>query len=211
MNKKLVAYVENEIFPIYENHVNCHRVDHVKQVIAKSLDLVKQIKDEKINIDMVYAVAAYHDIGLVEDRKTHHIIGARKLIEDKNLDAFFTTEQKKIMAEAIEDHRASLDGHPRNIYGKIVSSADRHWKLDEALCVMYRYRLKHNPDFTIDQIIDDAFNHVVDKFGANGYAHKTLYFKDKDYEKLITQLNDLTQNKDKFKRKFLEVNSFNSI
>ena len=34
-------------------------------------------------------------------------------------------EQRKIIGEAVEDHRASLSYEPRSIYGKIISEADR--------------------------------------------------------------------------------------
>ena len=52
---------------------------------------------------------------------------------DNNLRKFFTEEDIAIMAEAVEDHRASLGYEPRSVYGKIVSSADRNTLIDVPL------------------------------------------------------------------------------
>ena len=46
---------------------------------------------------------------------------------------FFKEEQRKIIAEAIVDHRASLEYEARSIYGKIVSSADREISVQNML------------------------------------------------------------------------------
>lgn len=58
---------------------------------------------------MVYVIAAYHDIGHHIDAKSHEIISAQILSEDKKLKKFFSEEQIMVMKEAIEDHRASKD------------------------------------------------------------------------------------------------------
>ena len=208
VNKELIKYVESNIFPLYEKHGCCHEISHIKEVIRKSLKLIEQVKDEPIDIDMVYTVGAFHDIGLIKDRKTHHLVGAQMLIADKALDKFFTKEQKQTMSEAIEDHRASLDGVPRNIYGKIVSTADRGWDLDEFLGTVYRYRLKYHPESTLEQVVEDGYDHTVKKFGKNGYAKEKVYFKDEDYEKFISELDKLIQDKAKFRERFLRVNGF---
>ena len=48
------------------------------------------------------------------------------LLKDDMLKQFFTEEEIKIMADAVYDHRASMEEEPRIIYGKIISSADRN-------------------------------------------------------------------------------------
>ena len=52
------------------------------------------------------------------DVNNHEKISANILKEDKNLKNFFTEEEIKIMAEAVFDHRASMKGNPKSIYGK---------------------------------------------------------------------------------------------
>ena len=95
---------------------------------------------------MVYVIAAYHDIGHHIDRENHEKVSADMLLKDEKLKDFFTNEQIEIMSIAVEDHRSSSDNIPRNIYGKIVSSADRNNTVEACLERSYFYGKKHNPD-----------------------------------------------------------------
>ena len=131
INKKLQDYIENNIFPSYKKNDLGHNLDHVKYVIERSLKFASKVTN--INYDMVYTIAAYHDIGHYIDAKNHEKISAEMLLADKNLRTFFSEDEIKIMSEAVYDHRASLEGEPRSIYGKIVSSADRNTLVDVPL------------------------------------------------------------------------------
>ena len=133
INSDLKDYIEKNIFPEYSKNEPAHNIDHIKYVINRSLKFASNL--ENINYDMVYVIAAYHDIGHYIDAKNHEKVSADMLLEDMNLRKFFTEEEIKIMSEAIYDHRASLEGEPRSIYGKIVSSADRNTLVEVPLNV----------------------------------------------------------------------------
>ena len=122
MNEELVQYVENEVFPLYNRNEEGHGINHIKTVIKRSLELAK---DYDVDLDMVYTIASYHDLGHYIDRKTHEIISAKIFMKDEKIRQWFTDEQRSIIKEAIEDHRASSNHEPRTIYGKIISTADR--------------------------------------------------------------------------------------
>ena len=64
---ELVKYIENEIFPLYERNEEGHGIGHIKTVIKRSLELAKKYD---VNLDMVYTIASYHDLGHYIDRKT---------------------------------------------------------------------------------------------------------------------------------------------
>ena len=204
ISKELQEYIEKNIFPSYDKNDLGHNIDHIKYVIDRSLKFAKHV--EKINYDMVYTIAAYHDIGHYIDAKNHEKVSSEMLLADKKLKDFFSDEQVKTMAEAVYDHRASMEGEPRSIYGKIVSSADRNTLVDNILKRTYAYRLKHNPDYTLEQIIEDSRKHVSDKFGKKGYASEKMYFDDPDYKKFLEEISSLVENKDLFKKRYLEVN-----
>ena len=70
MNSELEQYIEREIIPRYEHFDAAHRTDHVRTVIAQSLELAAHYDADP---DMVYTVAAYHDTGLARGRELHHI------------------------------------------------------------------------------------------------------------------------------------------
>ena len=110
------------------------------------------------------------------------------------------------MSEAVCDHRASSKNEPRSIYGKIVSSADRNVLVEIPLKRTYSYRKVHSPNSTLDEIIEESRQHLLDKFGKKGYATTKMYFEDEDYKKFLEDITVLASNEEEFKRRFLEVN-----
>ena len=209
INKDLKYYIEKNIFPAYEKNDKGHNIEHIKYVIDRSLMFASKIGD--INYDMVYTIASYHDIGYYIDTKNHEKISADMLLSDTNLSNYFTNDEIRIMSEAVYDHRASMDSRPRSVYGEIVSSADRETRVDVQLQRMYEYRLKHYPNKSLDWIIEDTRNYIINKFGNNGYAKEKIYFDDLDYDKFLSDLNSLVKNKNKIKEKFISVNNIKAI
>lgn len=207
VNKKLQKYIEQYVFPSYLKNDLGHNLDHIKYVIDRSLKFASTV--ENINFDMVYTIASYHDIGHYLDAETHEKISAQILMEDNALKDFFTEEQIQIMSEAIYDHRASRKTEPRSIYGKIVSSADRNTSIEVLLKRTYDYRKKHTPNLTLDEMIEDSRKHIIEKFGTKGYAIHKMYFEDLEYKKFLKDVSFLTKDKEKFRKKFMEVNGLN--
>ena len=76
IDKGVIEYVEQEILPLYERFDRAHSTDHVTAVVERSLALATHYP---VNYSMVYAIAAYHDIGLPKGRELHHINSARLL------------------------------------------------------------------------------------------------------------------------------------
>lgn len=191
LNNELKMYIENNIFPKYERNEKGHQIDHINYVINRCFELCKN-KD----INMLYTIAAYHDIGHYIDSKNHERISAQIMYEDKNLRNFFDEQQLKIMKEAIEDHRASLDREPRSIYGKLISSADRNIDVDESLRRIYFYSIEHFSELSEEETIEECYNHTLKKFGNDGYAN--FFLEDKNYEDYLKELRDLLNNKNEF-------------
>ena len=204
INKNLKKYIEDNILPSYKKNDLGHNIDHIKYVINRSLKFAEKVKD--INYDMVYTIAAYHDIGHYIDAKNHEKVSAEMLQADENLRKFFTEDEIKIMSEAVYDHRASLEGEPRSIYGKIVSSADRNTLLDVPLKRTYAYRVKHNPNASLEDIIEESRQHIINKFGKKGYATEKMYFEDLDYKKFLEEISALAENQEEFRKRYCEVN-----
>ena len=204
INKKLQEYIEKNIYPEYDKNEKGHSIDHIKYVIKRSFELVNE-NNLDVNLDMVYTIAAFHDIGHHIDSKTHEIISADIMIKDKKLKQFFTDEERQTIKEAIEDHRASAKEEPRSIYGRIVSSADRNNTVEDCLKRTYTYGKKLNPNATDEELFLRAYDVLVNKFGEGGYAK--FYFKDKQYEKFLKELRKLLSDKDIYietQRKYIE-------
>ncbi len=195
INKELKEYIENNVFPEYSKNEEGHGINHIQSVIKRSFDLVNE-NNLDVNLDMVYVIAAYHDIGHHIDSKTHEIISAEIMSKDDNLSKFFNKDELKTIKEAIEDHRASLKNDPRSIYGKIVSSADRNNTVSDCLRRTYTYGKKLNPKATDDELYLRAYDVLLNKFGENGYAK--YFFKDQVYENFLNEIRELLKDKDRF-------------
>lgn len=204
MRKELKEYVEKNILPEYEKNDEGHRIEHIEDVMKRSLKFASMFSD--INEEMVYIIASYHDIGCHIDRKNHEKVSADVLRNDNALKGFFSDDEIEVMAEAVEDHRSSLEYEPRSIYGKIVSFADRRTNVDEALRSTYTYRLKHFPNSTLDEIIEVSREHLIEKFGENGYEREKMYFEDEEYIKYLDDITKLANDKEAFTLKYKEVN-----
>ena len=195
INKELKKYIEDNVFPEYSKNEVGHGINHIKDVINRSFELVKE-NDLEVNLDMVYVIASYHDIGHHIDSANHEKVSADIMSKDKNLNKFFNLSELKIIKEAIEDHRSSSKNDPRSIYGKIVSSADRNNTVEDCLSRTYTYGKRLNPKATDLELFNRAYDVLQEKFGINGYAK--YYFKDSKYENFLEELRELLKDKEKF-------------
>lgn len=166
MNSELRAYIEEHILPRYDSHDAAHRRDHAEGVIKRSLALATHYD---VDLDMVYTIAAWHDVGLCEGREHHHLSSGRMLLEDSKMREWFSPEQLHTMREAIEDHRASSDHHPRTIYGAIVAEADRQIVPEVVMRRTVQYGLAHYPQLSKDQHYQRFVQHMHEKYADGGY------------------------------------------
>ena len=166
LTPELIDYIETEILPRYEAFDKAHDRTHALTVISQSLKLAQHYD---VNVAMVYTIAAFHDTGLAEGREQHHTASARIVRSDKRLKALFTAEEIEIMADAVEDHRASSSKPPRTIYGKIVAEADRIIDSDTIMRRTIQYGLSHYPELSKEGHIERAVVHIKEKYGEDGY------------------------------------------
>ena len=195
VNKKLKKHIEDNIFPLYQLNDGGHNLRHINIVLERAFELSK---DHDIDNNMLYAVVCYHDIACHIDREKHEILSAKWLFEDDVLHNFFNEEQMIVMKNAIEDHRASLEYEPRNIYGKIISSADRKTDIVDYYKSSLAFEMKRNPNITDDELINLSYNHAIKKFGKDGYAVSKFYIEDKKYKEFLNEIQRLIENKSEF-------------
>lgn len=201
IDSELIKYIENEIFPLYDRNEEGHGRKHIKTVIKRSLKLAKKYD---VNLDMVYTIASYHDLGHYIDRKTHEIISAKMFMEDEKIRNWFTDEQIKIIKEAIEDHRASSDHKPRNIYGMIISTADRTIiDIDDTIKRTYSYGIRNYDKISDEEQLERVYQHLTEKYGENGYAK--IYLEDPEFDEAIKKLRQALSNKTAFINRIKEV------
>lgn len=195
VDAKLKNYIENNILPEYKLNDLGHNIEHVNFVLERAYEISEAYD---ISYDMLYTIVCFHDIACHINREEHEILSAKKLYDDKFLNKFFDTKDLTTMKEAVEDHRASLEYVPRNIYGKILSSADRKIGVDNYLHASIGFSIKKNPRLTDEELIEDSYKFAIKKFGKEGYAVKKIYVKDKKYEEFLQEIQYLIDNKEEF-------------
>lgn len=194
LNEELVEYIEKKIFPLYDRNEFAHGINHIKTVIRRSLELADGYD---VDFNIVYTVAAYHDLGHFIDRKRHEIISAEMFMKDENIKRWFADEQRMVIKEAIEDHRASCNHVPRTIYGKIVSTADRTIvDIDNTIKRSYTYGKKNYIGLSEEEQFDKVYEHLVEKYGESGYAK--VYLEDKEFDEAVGKLRQALENREEF-------------
>ena len=162
----LVEFIETQILPKYNAFDRAHNLEHVTRVIRRSLDLVRSTGAD---INMVYTIAAYHDLGMSGHRADHHIRGGKILAADARLKKWFSAEQINVMKEAVEDHRASASRAPRSIYGKIVAEADRDIDTEVVIRRTIQFGFANYPDLDKECHWKRFKEHMNSKYSKDGY------------------------------------------
>lgn len=170
----LYEYIEEHILPRYADFDKGHQRDHAESVIQESMVLAKE---HGADLDMVYTIAAFHDLGLEVNRELHHIHSGEILMADPILPQFFTKEQLCTMRDAVEDHRASSKHAPRTIYGAIVAEADRHIDPETILRRTLQFGMKQNPNADFEWHFERAYEHMLEKYADGGYMRLWLHSK----------------------------------
>jgi uncharacterized protein len=186
----LYEYIEQQILPRYAAFDKGHQLDHAQSVINESLILAKE---HGADLDMAYTIAAFHDLGLEVNRELHHIHSGEILMTDPILPQFFTEEQREIMRDAVEDHRASSKNAPRTIYGAIVAEADRHIDPETILRRTLQFGIKQNPDADFEWHFERAYEHMLEKYAEGGYMR--LWLNSKRNVEGLTKLREIIDDK----------------
>lgn len=194
VNQELVEYVEREIIPRYDGFDAAHRRDHVTTVIEQSLALAES---HNLDVNMAYAIAAYHDIGLANGREHHHSDSKRMMLADEELLRWFTPEQIAIMADATEDHRASSKSAPRTIYGRIVAEADRVIESETIIRRTIQYTLANHPTLNREEGYERMVEHLHEKYDYGGYLK--LWIEGSKNEARLEELRGLIAMPDKLR------------
>ena len=199
----LVEFIETQILPQYATFDRAHNLEHVTRVIRNSLELVKTTGAD---INMVYAIAAYHDVGMSGHRADHHLRGGKILAADARLKKWFSADQLKVMREAVEDHRASASRAPRSIYGKIVAEADRDIDPEVVIRRTIQFGLANYPELDKEGHWKRFKEHMDSKYSKDGYIK--LWIPNSPNERKLNELRNLIarpqQLREVFERLFAE-------
>lgn len=197
---EIMEFVERQILPRYNAFGESHGLRHVTRVIKNSLRLADVTGAD---IDMVYVIAAYHDLGMEGPRAIHHLTSGKILMADARLKKWFNADQLKVMKEAVEDHRASSSRQPRSIYGKIVAEADRDIDVHEIFLRAIQYGKENDPDKTVEEHWERFAQHMDEKYSNNGYIK--LWIPNSPNEKALKELRNIIDDKKLLRKAFDDI------
>ena len=165
--EEIRSFIEREIVPRYDDFDAGHGRDHVQTVMSQALSLAQYYPE--VDQCLLLVAAAYHDLGLINGREHHHTDSARIVREDERLRQWFDDAEINTIADAAEDHRASSNHEPRNIYGRIVAEADRIIDGKTIVRRALQYGLKHEPGLDREGQYCRLMEHMREKYDYGGY------------------------------------------
>ena len=203
VDEKLKQYICNNIFPRYAKNDLGHNIVHIKEVIRRSFVLDKTFN---LNLDenMLFTIASYHDLGKYLDHERHHLIAGKLFFEDENMKQFFNDEQRKVIREAIEDHRSSKKDSPRSVYGKLISSADRNTSIEIVFIRSFFVAHERMPEENIEEYLDYTIKRLSKKYSIDN--PENMFYEDKVYQDFLVEMRKLLQQPEKFKQEYCRIN-----
>ena len=200
VNLEIMSFLEQQILPRYNAFGHSHGLKHVLRVIKNSLELARIVGADQ---NMAYVIAAYHDLGMEGPRAIHHLTGGKILASDARLKKWFTSEQIKIMKEAVEDHRASSSRTPRSIYGKIVAEADRDLEPQEVFRRAIEFGIENYPEKNEEEQWKRFHKHMSEKYSERGYIR--LWLPNSPNAQRLNDIRRTISNETILRKTFLDI------
>ena len=207
VNPLLKKYISESIFPEYKKNDKGHGLIHILEVIRRSFVLNKNL-NLGLDVNMIYTIAACHDLGKYINSDIHEKIAADIFIKDENMKLFFNEEQRIIIKEAIEDHRSSKKDHPRTKYGELISSADRNTRIEIVFIRSFFVAHERMPEMNIEEYLDYTYKRLSKRYGEE--EPENMFLEDEDYRIFISEMRELLKHEEEFKNKYCEVNHIKS-
>ena len=207
VNPLLKKYIKEKVFPKYEKNDKGHGLLHILEVIRRSFELYKNLN---LNLDpnLIYEIAACHDVGKYIDSDTHEKIAAKAFRDDENFKEFFSDEEIKTISDAIEDHRSSKKDNPRTKYGELISSADRNTRIEIVFIRSFFVAHERTPDMNIEEYLDFTFNRLSKRYSVE--EPENMFLEDETYKTFLHDMRSLLQDEVAFKNKYCEINHISS-
>ena len=191
---EMIEHVNKNILPQYDTFDKGHQQDHIKNVWENCKLIIKN-NHLKVDINMIYVISHYHDLGLIINREDHHLNSAKIMENDEVIKKYFMTDEIHVMSEAIKDHRASNNYLPRTIYGKIIADGDRQINLEKIISRIIAYNKPLSPELNRNELFNQKiYTHFCEKYGCNGSpGYLELSFKHSQAQKDLEEISKVSE------------------
>jgi len=181
-----IATVTELVYPHYAKNDPGHTIKHAEEVCQLAVELAQYARYARYpNMDLVVYAAYLHDVQVYVDRENHHTL-AGSFVRSGACDHLFdNTTTRELVAAAVEEHRASYTGRFTSALSEIISSADRmhpSMTIDDLYARIVR-SIRHRYD-TDEICAQKALQHLINKFGRNGYVRYPQLYRDYFHKEL---------------------------
>ena len=177
--EELVSLISEDLRDILEKSY-CdslsHGMDHVREVMFSAL-VYNQKLDLNLDPKEIILAALLHDMYQNTQRELHHQLGYGYVMCSTH--KVFDDVDRKRIAKAILEHRASYKGKYYSSLSELISSADRSYPdLYKIVERCFIYTVETNPNMSMNEIGLAVKKHIKEKFSKDGYVkYPKLYLK----------------------------------
>lgn len=212
--KQIKKYISNEVWDFINKHVlpqykkfkKQHGLDHIIDTILAGCQI--SVNEKYKNIEKVFIICAYHDLGRLIDNKLHNyhsaIIMYKDMVKYKKIFKNYSKKEILEMSVAIYEHSSKIEKE-KSILGKILSDADKYSIFkDNGMGIVSRNWISNKKEDINKQI--DQIYHIIKKYKkGEGKCKFNLPSGKKMHNKGMHTLLKLQNNKDEF-GKFVHKN-----
>lgn len=155
--------------PMWELNDPAHREEHFRAVEVAG-NLINEKLDLKQDPLLIMYMAWFHDL-FSWDRETHHIHSTQWFLNTQHeLIKSLDSAQRRLVAGACFEHRASWNGKHSTVFSEMMASADRGVPGDVNAMLKRAIDYRLHCGFTEEEALKGATEHLKEKFGTGGYA-----------------------------------------
>lgn len=159
-----------EFTPFWELNDPAHRVEHFKEVELCGYRINREL-GLGYSLGLITLTAYVHDL-FTWSRSNHHLMSGM-WVDTANHWAInvMSPEQRKMVADACREHRASYRGEFSSPFSELMSSADR--QMPKSVLSMVNRSIDYtmaNLGISKEEAIPIAVAHIKEKYSKGGYA-----------------------------------------
>jgi len=165
-----------------------HRIKHFREVELCGYHL-NEVLGLGYDPKLILFVAYFHDMFAWSRANHHELSGSFVRGTCHAVLSSLTDEERLLVAQGCEEHRASFKGEFSSGFSALMNSADRGFPTDVGAmlerAIQYRMARGHGRDESMQPAID----HIKEKFGAGGYARYPDLYK-QAFEGQLTEMQE---------------------
>lgn len=174
----------------WEMNDEAHRLKHFSNV-EECAGIINHRADLRFDHVMITYAAFFHDM-FAWSRYNHHEMSAHwVLTTDYPLIANLLDTDKKMLASACRQHRASFSGKFDNKFAELMNAADRELPGDVPAMVERAILYRMGKGYSREEALKPSIEHIKDKFGISGYARYPQIYLDVFEADLLQQRQDV--------------------